>query len=239
MAGALTTATIVAASVVAQEPEDFGTTTLRGQVFDVTTGAPLYGAFVAPRGLRTGFLTDSLGNFALKLRSGAAFHLYAELLGYETVELDVPRTDARRTIRIGLRPDPIMLEGVTALVDRFERRRSFFDGSVRAYARERLLTAGGQDALQFVSSRTGLVRPCVGDPLNYCVWRRGRLHTMRICIDEVLAFQGARELELYAPQDFYLLEVFDRGVEVRAYTEDYVERAVSRGIPLRPLIMGC
>lgn len=225
--------------VEGQEPETLGRTTIRGKVFDASTGAPLFGAFVAPEGLRTGFLTDTLGNFALTLPNGAAFHLFAEQLGYETVEVEVLRTDANRPVMIGMRPNPIMLEGVTALVDRFQSRRSFFPGSVRTYDRERLLSSGGQDALQFVASRTGVVRPCYGDPLNYCVWRRGRLRRMQVCIDEIAVFQGSRHLEMYHPQDFYLIEVYDWGSQVRAYTNSYVERTVDRGTPLRPLIMGC
>jgi hypothetical protein len=201
-----------------QEPETLGRTTIRGKVFDANTGAPLFGAFVDPTGLRTGFLTDTLGNFALTLPNGAAFHISAEQLGYETVELDVLRMDANRPIMIGMKPNPIMLEGVTALVDRFQSRRSFFSGSVRAYDRERLLAAGGQDALQFVATRTGVVRPCYG---------------------EIAVFQGSRHLEMYHPQDFYLIEVYDWGSQVRAYTNSYVERTVDRGTPLRPLIMGC
>lgn len=239
-----TTALLVATVATApglggQQVEDFGRTILRGVVFDATSGAPLHGAFVAPQGLTVGFLTDSLGKFALEMPSGAAFRIQAEQLGYRTVELEVLRTDARRPIMIGMKADPILLEGVTALVDRFQRRRSFFDGSVRAYDRTRLLSAGGQDALQFVSSRTGLVRPCAYDPLNYCVWRRGRLRRMEVCVDEMYAFDGARHLQLYAPQDFYLIEVYDRGLQVRAYTNRYVERTVDRGAPLRPLVMGC
>lgn len=238
-AALLATVLTAASSVASQEPDEAGRTKLRGRVFDVATGAPIHGAFVAPEGRVTGFLTDSLGNFMLDLPSGAAYHLHAEQLGYEKVTIDVNRLDARRPILIGLRPDPVVLEGVTALVDRFERRRSFYTGSVRAYDRKRLLTGAGRDALQFVSSRTGMVRRCVGDPLDYCVWRRGRLLRMQVCIDEVYAFQGGRDLELYAPQDFYLIEVFDRGAQVRAYTNRYVERMVERHIPLRPLVMGC
>ena len=237
VAGLLTV--LATGAVGGQEVDDFGRTTIRGKVFDAGSGAPLHGAFVAPTGLRTGFLTDTLGNFALTLPSGASFRLSAEQLGYETAEVEIYRTDAGRPVLIGLEPQPIMLEGVTALVDRFQRRRSFFSGSVRTFDRTRLLAAGGQDALQFVSSRTGTVRPCLDDPLSHCVWRRGRLRRMMVCIDEVLAFQGGRQLEMYHPQDFYLIEVYDWGSQVRVYTNDYVERAVDRGVPLRPLVLGC
>ena len=212
---------------------------LRGRVLDVETGLPLYGAFVAPRGSLTGFLTDTLGNFALTLPASTTYLLYAEQLGYERMELDVSYADADRPVEILLRPDPVLLEGVTALVDRFHRRRQFFSGSIRVYDRDRLLRSPGMNALDFVHSRTGNVRPCRGDPLNYCVWRRGRLVPMSVCIDERFSFMGARELEHYAPQDFYLVEVYDWGRQVRVYTNQYVERAVNRGAPLRPLVMGC
>lgn len=238
---ALVSAVILAApGASAQQNDDSGRTTIRGKIFDATTGYPLFGAFVVPDGQQTGFLTDSLGNFVLTMPNGAAFHLTANQLGYESVGLEILRMDAVRPIMIGMNPDPIMLEGVTTLVDRFQRRRSFFDGSVWAYDRDRLLTQGqGQDALQFVSSRSGMVRACYYDPLSYCVWRRGQLRRMQVCIDETLMFRGGRELEIYSPQDFYLIEVYDRGSQVRAYTTAYVERSVNRGIPLRPLSRGC
>ena len=230
---------LLGAPLAAQAPEDYGRTRIQGRILDLETSAPLRGAFVAPQGLLTGFLTDSLGNFVLDLPSQPVFYLHAEQLGYEAADLRVSSAEAGRPIEVKLRPKPIVLEGVTALIDRFERRRSFFDGSIRVYDRDRLLAVPQMDALQFVSSRTGLVRQCQRDPLNYCVWRRGRLAPISVCIDEMQSFQGARELEQYSPQDFYLVEVYDHGSHVRVYTNGYVEQTVERGRPLRPLIMGC
>ena len=230
---------LLGSPLAAQAPEDYGRTRVQGRVLDLETAAPLRGAFIAPQGLRTGFLADSLGNFVLDLPSQAVYYLYVEQLGYETMDLRVSSAEVGRPIEVNLRPKPILLEGVTVLSDRFQRRRSFFDGSIRVYDRDRLLASPQMDALQFVSSRTGLVRQCQRDPLNYCVWRRGRLRPMSVCIDEMHSFMGARELEHYSPQDFYLVEVYDHGSHVRVYTNGYVEQTVERGRPLRPLVMGC
>ena len=80
---------------------------LRGRVVDQETGSPLYGAFVAPLGSDTGFLTDTQGNVALPLSFEDTYTLYSEQLGYETLELDVSSAAAGRPIEIQKQPHPI------------------------------------------------------------------------------------------------------------------------------------
>ncbi len=223
--------------------EDVGravTITLRGTVVDLEAGSPLSGAFIAPRGLVTGFLTDSLGRFALEVPSAAVHYLYVERLGYMRTDLQVSAEDAAHPLRILVRPDPVLLQGVEVLVDRWEQRRRFYPGSVRAFGQRTLLTAGARDALDFVRARAGArIRTCPGDPLTSCVWRRGRIRKMTVCIDDMPMFDGGAALETFRPQDFYMIEVYDQGLQVRVYTEHYVEQMARRGSPVRPLIMGC
>lgn len=240
VAGTLLLAGCLARAVVAQEIGDQTSTRIRGTVHDLETGTPLMGAFVAPQGLTTGFLTDSLGRFVLELPPAPTLYLSAERLGYETTRLQVGAHDSDRPLKIMLRPDPVLLEGVEVLVDRWDRRRRFHPGSIRVFDQTALLRAGVTDALSFVRSRAATrVRICPQDPFSFCAWRRGRWYRMRVCLDEMPLFDGGRTLETMQPQDFFMIEVFDQGREVRLYTERFVEQAARRRSPVRPLVMGC
>jgi len=225
----------------AQEPGDAqNTTRLVGTILDLGTELPVPDAFIAPQGLLTGFLADSAGRFVLDLPTASVFYLYVERLGYHPTRLQVTASDAAHPLRIMVRPDPVLLEGVEVLVDRYQRRRRFFAGTVRAFDQNTLLRSGSVDALSFVRARGGArVRACPNDPLSWCVWRRGRLTKMQVCLDEMPLFDGGRALETFLPQDFYLIEVYDQGTQVRAYTEHFVEQTARRRTPVRPLIMGC
>jgi hypothetical protein len=239
---ALTTLTagLPARPGVAQEAEGAATTRVHGEVLDFETGAPLAGAFVAPRGLRTGFLADSLGRFVLELPWAPVHYLYVERLGYVTSELDVGTVEARRPLQILLRPDPVLLDGIEVLANRWDRRRRFFEGSVRVFEQADLARSGALDMLSLVQSRAGAhVRRCGPGSLDFCVWRRGRLRHMQVCLDEMHLFDGGRALETFSPQDFYMVEVYDRGLQIRVYTEHFVAQAATRGLPVRPLEMGC
>jgi hypothetical protein len=236
----IVTAGLLARPSVGQELDGGTTTRIQGEVLDLETGAPLPGAFVAPRGLRTGFLADSLGRFVLHLPSAPVHYLYVERLGYVTSELDVGAVEGERPLQILLRPDPVLLDGIEVLANRWDRRRRFFDGSVRVFEQADLVRSGAMDMLSLVKSRAGAhVRRCGPGGLEFCVWRRGRLRRMDVCLDEMHLFDGGRALETFSPQDFYMVEVYDRGMQVRVYTEHFVAQAASRGLPVRPLEMGC
>jgi hypothetical protein len=101
----------IPASAAAQE--------IRGVVRDVATQQPLPGTLViildADSVIRATMLSDSVGAFRLSAPAGDTLRLFAQHLGYvpqRSVPILLDRVDALEIV-IGLRPDPITLEGVT------------------------------------------------------------------------------------------------------------------------------
>jgi len=215
-----------------------GRVLLRGRVVDDITQAPLEGAIVMQVGDHRGYMTDSLGLFALPVYpEPQGYRLSVEQLGYNVIEVDLGPSAPEDFVIIKLPVNPIRLEGLNVLVDRFARRRSFFSGSVRVVDQRRLMTSAGT-AYDIVRRVVPFSRMCAGSLDNLCSYRRGTQVTISVCIDEAAAMGGASELDLYDPSELYLLEVFD-GMQVRVYTRAFVERAMREGRRLHPLSWGC
>lgn len=213
---------------------------VNGTVIDVQTEAPVPNAMVAFAGSDQMTMTDSLGHFTLQSPPAWEHRLSVMVLGYLPVEMMVPAEDLERQLVIAIRPDPILLEGLEVLVDRFKRRRRFFAGSVQTLDQTDLYNAGASTAMDAIRRRLVSLSPCAGGSLHdLCVIRRGRRERAVICIDEVPAYGGAADLDAYLPEDLYLVEIYDRGREVRVYTNWFVEKAMIERRSLRPLLFGC
>ena len=226
----------------AQAQEDPSRFVLRGRVIDGQTGEPLHGAFIAPRGSDTGYLTHENGTFALPAYRQGTYWLSVELIGYESYEFEMEGPEPEPFV-VTLRPDPIKLEGIRVLSNRFERRRRQVSVQVRAFEREDLVSAPIVDVVQFMSSRYGINTSFCGGGAGAfasssgqdCILRRGQWIQPTIYIDEVRAFGGLEQLRDYRPQDLYTLEVYDRGTTILAYTHHFVERVLNGKRRLMPL----
>jgi len=236
----------------AQVSMDEGHTQLLGTVVDAQSGAPLQGAFVSLDFDDTGYLTHEDGSFALPVWPRGEYTVTVELLGYADLELEVsgPETDA---LVLQLSPDPIVLEAIEVQVDRLERRRRSVPVSVFAADRDDLLKAPSMDVVDWVEGRFGLVSVyCQGstgaawassrasamfdDIGNECVLRRGRWVKPTIYLDEMPLLGGLEMLRTYQPQDFYTVEVYDRGTHIRLYTAHFME-LVAKGRRFIPLVI--
>mgnify|MGYP004108025775 CR=1 FL=1 len=212
---------------------------LRGRVIDEQTRSPIEGAIVMPIGSLSGYMTDSLGLWVLEVDpSRFGYPISVEQLGYSHVEATLAPTAPEEFTTVKLPPNPVALEGLQVLVDRFERRRRFSYGSVRVLDQARLLRSGGS-AYDLVRREVPFARPCPADSNKLCAMRRGRRITVSLCIDEVPAWGGAAELDTYDPSELYLVEIYGRGQQVRVYTRWFVEQAMRRGRTLQPLVWGC
>lgn len=212
---------------------------LRGRVIDEQTRTPLEGAFVAQAGSMRGYMTDSLGFFVLEVApGGGGYPLTVEQLGYSTLEVTLGPTAHGEFTTVKMRPSPIAVEGLQVLVDRFDRRRRFYSGSVRVMDQGRLLRFAGT-AYDVVRREVGFMTACVGSSDELCTIRRGRRTQVELCTDEMPTYGATSALESYDSSELYLVEVYNRGQQVRVYTRWFVERALRGGRRLQPLEWGC
>ena len=218
---------------------------IHGIVYDATTGAAVAGAAIVVAEEERGVLSDSLGIFRLDSVATGPQLLITSQFGYEKQAVLINlHSDFQGQLELALAPQPILLDGVTAVVDNIETmdrrlrfRRRAGAGLSRAYDQEQLLRSGAGTALDFLNRET-LVRtaPCPpGELAANCVIRRGRLVNPAVYVNEIPAFGGLDDLAFYANTDIYLLEVLSGGSEVRVYTYAFMERMARRPMALIPL----
>jgi hypothetical protein len=56
-----------------------------------------------------------------------------------------------------------------------------------------------------------------------------------VYIDEVRTIGGLDQLQDYLPQDFYLVEAYGGGLQIRAYTHHFMDRMARRPMALLPV----
>ena len=229
------------ASVAGQDPDSTAARVpLHGIVYDAFTGAAVAGAAVYLDGEGYGVLSDSAGVFRFADVPPGSQLVAAIQFGYEETAAPVEVPEDGAFIEIELTPQPILLDGVTAVVDnistmerRMQTRRRAVPYQARAFGQERLLRSASSNILDFLLRETqyGPV-PC---PVGYCVIRRGRMINPRVYIDEMPAIGGMDELESYPTAQIYALEVYSQGAEIRAYTYNFMQRMAEKPMVLVPL----
>ena len=211
---------------VAQEAD--APVTLTGTVVDAASGAPLAGAAVLVEGKRVVY-SDAEGRFSVYRVPRGEGAIFVELLGYEPLvsPLDV---QGAADLVLELSANPLMLEGIEVVGDRFRRRRNAVATSVRAFERKDLVSTASFSAEEFVRTRAGLVpAPCLVQTIGEdCAYVRGRPEPVTVYVDDARSVGGLAHLQMYRPQDLYLVEVFSGGRQIRAYTNWYFEN-VTRG----------
>ena len=249
-------------------------TTLTGTVIDRVTGQPVSSAYVeVSEGDRhTGVFADSLGHFALLVPLGIQ-SLRVERLGYVSIEQIRQITDNPWPIAVELEPKPLVLEGISVVMDRFRSRRSAAGTRVRTFQSDQIRFSAAATGLDFVTTYTGMqTAPCPaerianpetertrlmeflrgfedertareelrsgGDPTTQqvCAYIRGELRPVSVYIDEQPAPDGLAQLANYPVNEFYLVEIYGRGSQIRAYTPAFIESAARRRLILKPII---
>ncbi len=134
---------------------------LHGVVYDALTGAVIPGAAVYLDGERYGALSDSAGVFRFTDVPPGPQLIAAIQFGYEETASSVEVPEDGVFIEIELTPQPIMLDGVTAVVDnittmerRIRSRRRSAAYQTRAFDQERLLRSVSSNALEFLARET-------------------------------------------------------------------------------------
>ena len=205
-----------------------------GMVIDANTEAPLSGAFVSVAASDWGSLTTGDGRFLLCEIGGGTHILTADRLGYGDFTVPAEANESGDAVVIRMEPDPILLEGLEVVTDRFERRRRAVATSVRTYDEEALASSGYWSVADFIDSRAGVMAmPCGAER---CVYARGARVRPRVYLDEFPLIGGWMELETIPTSQVYMVEVFGGGRHIRAYTHAFMERAAK--IRLLPFPIG-
>lgn len=224
---------------------------LSGWVVDAQTGARLAGAVVdvAPDGRSAA--TDETGAFRLPLRAGRDYVVVITRVGYAEQRVAVTVSASAQPVTFALTPEPLVLERVEVVVDRFEARRNMLPVSSYVLNRERLARFGAGDLALAVraagmisaspcppgssalTSLTGWTFPAMGT--DNCVSYRGQYVPMGVFIDDWRALGGFAELQGYSPSEVHHVEVYQRGTMIRVYTLAYVESLARGNRRLPPL----
>jgi len=222
---------------VGGEDGNEGEAVVTGTVRDASTGAPLAQAMVSFEARDWGIFTDDNGRFRLEAGDMRRGTLLVEHLGYRTRRIPVEVEDGTGPVEVGLEPDPVLLEGLEVVTDRFQRRRNATATSVRAYGVRDLARSLHTRATDFLQGRAGV--PIVNCPFHFvrfnCALVRGRTTNPSVYIDEAPAIGGLDELDFYLPGDLYLIEIYGHGRHIRAYTHHFMERAAKRRLQPIPI----
>ncbi|HKJ01433.1 MAG TPA: carboxypeptidase-like regulatory domain-containing protein [Longimicrobiales bacterium] len=233
---ALLLAVAWAAPVLAQGT---GAVLIRGQLLDADTRAPVAGAFIALEAESMGVLSDSMGAFMLPVGVADTYALKVRQLGYRDLAMTVTAESARKPFFLQLYPDPVEIEGLRVLVQRFEDRRRGPFGVVDVLDQKVLVDAPGGSGVDLIKREVPFARPCDSQTEQLCLNQMGRLEPLTVCIDGHRVSEMMAELEHVDPRSLYMVEVFRRTGQVHMYTRGYVQRLLDTGAELPPLSFGC
>jgi len=216
-----------------------GSVLIRGQLLDADTRAPVAGAFIALEAESTGVLSDSLGAFMLPVGTADAYALKVRQLGYRDLAVTITAETAQNPFFLQLSPDPVEIEGLKVLVQRFEDRRRGPFGAVDVLDQKALVDAPGGTGVDLIKRVVPFARPCDSQTEELCLNQMGRIEPLTVCMDGHRVSEMMAELEHVDPRSLYMVEVFRRTGQVHMYSRGYVERLLDTGAELPPLSFGC
>lgn len=232
----LATLLIFSPALMAQEEQGEGPALL-GRVIDSDTGTPLLGAFVHLQGEAWGVITDDDGRFRLPRLPNGLLSVMVEQLGYVELVQTVQFEDGGASLFFALTPDPILLEGIEVVMDRFERRRRAYAHASQLLDREELVNSSAFDLLDLIQSRS-LLNPiaCPASEIEWtCAMVRGQIRPLSVYVDEFPFWGGFDFLSMVQPHELHMVEIYYSRGQVRVYTEAYMERIGRRPIAVMPL----
>jgi hypothetical protein len=232
LAAGLAAMLLLSAPPAAAQGSARATITVRGSVADAGSGAPIGGATVVVRSLRTSAVSDSTGQFTIQVPAGA--HVFTfERLGYARLREEIDIVEGDR-LDVGLLPRPVLLEVLTVSANKLAERRSRVPISSFAMTHEQIAMAGYSNAAQAAMLRFNF-ESCPGARSDACVLVRGRRQGLVVYINEARAHGGVEQLRGIPPGDLYLLEWYPSNTTLRAYTVAYMEAVAVGKRTLRTL----
>lgn len=203
------------------------TSRLAGTVVDHVSGEPIRHAEVYLPVRNIGFLTTEDGGFDIPDLPLGEHTVQVRRLGYRTASMQVEVTDPPHLLQLRMAPEPVVLEGLEIISDRFERRRRATPLSTRVFEVGDLLTSPATTMRDFLAGQAMVpIHPCPLESLAFdCVRVRGQLRSPAVYLDEMPLLGGLDALAGWSPQEFQLVEIYGRGRHIRVYTQHFLERA--------------
>lgn len=222
--------------------------TVRGKVWDRGAFAPITGALVMREGSdRVVAVTNASGEFTVRLPAGT-HALRVMALGFASGTLQVTAAADAQQVAIALDADPLMLEQLVVLADRFEVRRKAVGVSSMVINDNELQMTSSRHLAEMVGRhvRSGPAIDCGARTLHYgsqgLACQMGRLRApavsrTRVYMDEVPLVGGLEVLQTVNPKEIARVEIFEGGKQVRVYSVQFMERAARMGLEPQPLDM--
>lgn len=227
------------------------TVMVRGVVVDGSTGIGVAGASIEVLPRKAAAITDTTGHFALPKVAEGPLELLVRRLGYEAALLTYDVESDMPLLRIEITPNPVMMQAIEVVADRFKSRRQRAALTFKAYTGEELLTVPGIDLYDIVRSGAFVARcPAtsgfhrsqggsfvgVGDT---CVLVRGRWIVPTICVDGLLWYGDLESLRGWSKSDIYRLEIVQRGTAIEVFTLRFMDRLARGKVRLPQRIPSC
>jgi hypothetical protein len=221
--------------------------TVHGRVWDRAQMAPLRAALVSADEVRARAVTNASGEFTLRLPAGTHL-LRVTALGFAPGVLEVTAGPDAQPVAIALDSDPVLLERLVVMADRFELRRKTVATPSTVLGRDELTGTSSRHMAEVVGRHTRDGPPLDCGQRTLHLGERGLVCTRaqntamrgaraRVWIDEVPISPSLEVLQNYDPRDFERVEIYDGGKQIRLYTVRFMERAARIGYEPLPLPM--
>lgn len=214
--------------------------TLHGQVLDYHSDMPVALAEVEIPELKRRVLADSAGRFRFTDLPEGTYTFVVARIGY-AASSEASTVRDGNYLQVRLLPNPIVLEGLTALGDRFEGRMNSVGFAGYARSRDALARSTASSVAQFLSDHFQVsLAPCTpSSNEKNCLRLRGRARSVTVYLDDVLLPGGVTMLASYRPNDLYRVEVYPALGLIHLYTPHFVEWAAEHGIRPKPICLVC
>jgi hypothetical protein len=207
------------------------TAAIRGRVTDAGTGGGVAFALVDVVSANRRTLTDATGTFVLPRLESGIHRFEVSRMGYETYAFDVGVRPGVQ-FRIELFPEPVMLEGITAAVDRLAERTRRVPHRTYAWGEAELAAFGHPDVISFLNEQPWLI--CMAGSCSTVVQARGARPV--VFIDEWE--RSWDQLQLYRTDELYRIEFIRNCGMIRVYTKRFMERVASGRVRLPNSFVG-
>lgn len=204
---------------------DAATFTLAGKIVDAVNGAPVVAALVKVPALRRVATSDVNGRVRLADFPEGTWDIVVEQLGYHTLAGSVTVAEGNG-LNLRLNPDPVALDEIKAggltYKTRLRRRRNAEPARSYALEGEALWNTRHENVWELVGRREGFHfqgYSNYGCPLATIY---GVPRIVDLYVDDRAVRIGI--FEQYRPADFAMVEVYEYGAAIKAYTQPYLDR---------------